>query len=89
MQLGRTRVDDKALVAEYLVYLDEERFRMRWANLQNVGTTAGFPFEHVEGVKRDGRGRGCEWEECRETVRDVKRSRKGLVVVEKGPASDR
>ncbi len=43
-----------------------------------MGTTTGFPFEHVERVKGDGRGRGCEREERREAVKEVKCSWKRL-----------
>ncbi len=74
MQLERTRIGDKALVTEDLVYLAEHRLRLGWANPQNVGATAGFPFEYVQRVKCDGRGRGCE----REAVQEVKGSRKRL-----------
>ncbi len=71
MQLERTGVGDKALITEYQVYLDEQRFGLRRANPQNVGTTAGFPLEDVEG---DRRGHVCEREQCRETVKEVERS---------------
>ncbi len=75
MQLERTGVGDKSLVREYQVYLDEQRFGLRRTNLQNVGTTAGFPLEDVES---DRRGRVCKRKQCRETVKDVERSRKSL-----------
>ncbi len=78
MQFERTRVGNKALVTEDLVYLAEQRLRLRRTNPQNVGTTARFPFEHVERIEGNGRGLDCEREECREAVKEVKRSRKRL-----------
>ncbi len=32
VQLERTSVSDETLVTEYQVYLDEQKFRLRWAN---------------------------------------------------------
>ncbi len=73
VQLER-RVDDKAFVMEYLAYMDEQRFGPRQTNPYDVGTTAGFPLEDVEGVEGDHRGRVCKREECLETVKEVQRS---------------